>query len=112
MANVSTARKLGIAARIAGQQVKGSRTLSAVMSGARTALKHFSGVAHQLWLEITGFAFLVFAAGGAIAMVREYNSYHLGKVTSSHLLLAAGFTALFAWFGISSFWRAKARSRR
>ena len=112
MANVSTARKLGIAARIAGQQVKGSRTLTAVVSGARATLRQFSGVAHQLWLEITGFAFLVFAAGGAIAVVREYNSYHAGKVTSSHLLLAAGFTAVFTWFGITSFWRARARSRR
>ena len=112
MANVSTARKLGIAARIAGQQVKGSRTFGAVVSGARATLKHFSGVANQLWLEVTGFAFLVFAAGGAIAVVREYNSYHAGKATSSHLLLAAGFTAVFSWFGISSFWRAKTRSRR
>jgi len=54
----------------------------------------------------------VFAAGGAIALVREYNAYHAGKGTSSHLALAAGFTALFAWFGVTSFWRAKARSRR
>ena len=111
MANVSNARKLGIVARIAGEHVKGSRTFSAVMSGARATLKHFSGVAHQLWLEITGFAFLVFAAGGAIALVLEYNAYHAGKGTSSHLALAAGFTALFAWFGVTSFWRAKARRR-
>ena len=112
MANLSSARKLGIAARIAGQQVKGSRTFSAVMSGARATLKHFSGVAHQLWLEITGFAFLVFAAAGMYAVVREYKAYHAGKGTSSHLALAAGFTALFTWFGVTSFWRAKARSRR
>ena len=112
MANVSSARKLGIAARIAGQHLRGSRTFGAVMTGARATLKHFGGVAHQLWLEITGFAFLVFAAGGAIALVREYNSYHAGKGTSSHLALAAGFTAVFAWFGITSFWRAKERSRR
>jgi hypothetical protein len=112
MANVSTTRKLGIVARIAGQHVKGSRTFSAVMSGARATLRHLSGVAHQLWLEVTGFAFLVFAAAGAIALVREYNSYHAGKGTSSHLALAAGFTAVFAWFGVTSFWRARARSRR
>jgi len=112
MANVTTARKLGIAARLAGQQVKGSRTFGAVMSGARAMLKHFSGVAHQLWLEVTGFAFLVFAAAGALALVREYRSFHAGKATSSHLLLAAGFTVVFTWFGVTSFWRAKTRSRR
>jgi len=112
MANVSTARKLGIAARIAGQQVKGSRTFGAVMSGARATLKHFTDIAHQLWLEITGFAFLVFAAAGGFATYREYKSFHTGKGTSSHLALAAGFTLVFGWFGLSSFWRAKARSRR
>jgi hypothetical protein len=92
--------------------VKGSRVLGAVMSGARATLKHFTAVAHQLWLEITGFAFLVFAAAGGFATYREYNSFHAGKGTSSHLALAAGFTLVFGWFGLSSFWRAKARSRR
>jgi hypothetical protein len=112
MANVSTARKMGVAARIVGEHVKGSRVLGAVMSGARATLKHFTAVAHQLWLEITGFAFLVFAAAGGFATYREYNSFHAGKGTSSHLALAAGFTLVFGWFGLSSFWRAKARSRR
>ena len=48
MANVSTARKLGIAARIAGQQVKQSRTYAAVLSGARATLGHLAGVLRQL----------------------------------------------------------------
>ncbi len=112
MAKVSTGRKLGIAARIAGEHVKDSRIFGAVMSGARATLKHFTGIAHQLWLEITGFAFLVFAAAGGFATYREYNSFHSGKGTSSHLVLAVGFTLVFGWFGLSSFWRAKARTRR
>ena len=112
MANVSSARKLGIAARIAGQQVKGSRTFGAVITGARATLRHFAAIAHQLWLEITGFAFLVFAAAGAVALVREYKSYHAGKGNPSHLVLAAGFTLAFGWFGITSFWKARARARR
>jgi len=81
MANVSTGRKLGIAARIAGEHVKDSRIFGAVMSGARATLKHFTDIAHQLWLEITGFAFLVFAAAGGFATYREYNSFHTGKGT-------------------------------
>ena len=109
MANVSTARKMGIAARIAGQQLKRSRTYGAVASGVRATIGHFAGVAHQLWLEITGFVFLVFAAAGIFALVREYNSIHAGKGTTSHLAVAAGFTAVFGWFGISSFWRARHR---
>jgi hypothetical protein len=109
MANVSTARKLGIAARIAGQQVGRSRMFGALMGGVKATARHFASVAHQLWLEITGFVFLVFAVAGAFALYREYSSFHAGKGTSSHLALAAGFTAVFGWFGVSSFWRARSK---
>ena len=109
MANVPTARKLGIAARIAGAHLKQSRTFGAVMGGVRATVGHFASVVHQLWLEMTGFIFLVFAAAGVLGVVREYNSFHAGKGTTSHLALAAGFTAVFAWFGVSSFWRARSK---
>ena len=109
MANVSTARKLGIAARVAGQQVKRSRTYAAVLNGARATLGHFGAVLHQLWLEITGFVFLAFAGVGLVALVREYSAYHAHKGTSGHVAIAAGFSVMFAWFGISSFWRARNR---
>jgi len=109
MANVSNARKLGIAARIASQQVKRTKTYGAVSSGIRATLTHFGRALHQLWLEITGFVFLAFAGIGLVAAVREFNSFHAGKGTSSHVAIAAGFTAVFGWFGISSFWRARNR---
>ena len=109
MANIPTSRKLGIAARIAGAHLKQSRTLGAVMGGVRATVGHFAGVVHQLWLEMTGFLFLVFAAAGVIAVVREYNSFHAGKGTPSHLYLAIGFTIVFGWFGLSSFWRARSK---
>ena len=109
MTNVSTARKLGIAARIAGQQMKQSRTYSAVLKGAKATLGHFAGVMHQLWLEITGLVFLAFAGVGLIAFAREYAAYHAGRGTSGHIAIAAGFSVMFTWFGISSFWRARNR---
>ena len=109
MANVSTTRKLGIAARIAGQQVKQSRTYAAVLSGARATLGHLAGVLRQLWLEITGFVFLAFAGVGVVAEVREYSASHGHPRTFGHLALAAGFSIMFAWFGITSFWRARNR---
>lgn len=109
MGNVSTARKLGIAARIAGKQVQQSRTYSAVLSGARAAFGHFAGVLRQLWHEITGFVFLAFAGVGLVAVVRESSAYHAHKDSSGHLALAAGFTIMFGWFGITSFLRARNR---
>ena len=109
MGNLSTARKLGIAARIAGQQVKRSRTYGAVLNGARATFSHFAGVLHQLWLEITGFVFLAFAGIGLVALIKEYSSYHAGSGHPSHVAMSAGFTVVFGWFGISSFWRARNR---
>lgn len=109
MAKVSTARKLGIAARIAGNHLNQSRTFGAVLGGVRATTRHFVGVLHQLWLEITGFIFLAFALVGIAALVREVNSFHVGKGTPGHVAAAAGFTLVFGWFGVSSFWRARNR---
>jgi len=109
MANVSTARKLGVAARIAGQQVKRSRTYGAILSAAHATLGHFGAVLHQLWLEITGFVFLAFAGVVLVALVREYAAYHAHRGSAGHIAAAAGVSAMFAWFGISSFWRARNR---
>jgi hypothetical protein len=70
-------------------------------------LGHFAAVARQLWHEITGFIFLAFAVFGAGAVVKEYLAYRAGGVGLNRVELAAGFTLLFGWFGVSSFWRAR-----
>lgn len=107
MANVSTARKLGIAARIAGAHLRSSRTYGAVTAAARATLGHFGGVMHQLWLEVTGFVFLAFAGVGLVALIREYHAFHAGRGPSGRVAIAAGFSIMFAWFGVSSFTRAR-----
>jgi hypothetical protein len=107
MANISTGRKLGVAARVAGQQVKRTRTYTAVLSGARATLSHFAGVARQLWLEVTGFVFVAFAAVGLVEMIKEYAAYHAGRAAGSRVAAATGFTLMFGWFGVSSFFKAR-----
>jgi hypothetical protein len=107
MANISTAQKLGVAARIAGQQVKRSRAYGALLSGARATLTRFGTVLHQLWLEVTGFVFLAFAGVGVVALFHEYSAYHAGKGTNAKIVAASGFSLVFGWFGVSSFWRAR-----
>jgi len=104
---VSTARKLGIATRIAGQQVSRTRSFRAVMTAARATASHFARVLGQLWLEVTGFVFLALAAIGLLAFMREYNKFHAGRVGSARVVLAVCFTLLFGWFGVSSFWRVR-----
>src|SRR5579862_4301172 len=105
MVRVSTARKLGIVTRIAGQQMRRTRTFGAVVNAARATTSHLGRVLGQLWLEVTGFVFLALATIGFLAFLREYNKYHAGRTSSSRVLLAVCFTLLFGWFGASSFWR-------
>jgi len=114
MAGVSTTRKLGIAARVAGrvisQQAGRSRTWVAVTKAGRATATHCGRVLSQLWLEVTGFVFLALAGIGVLAFVREYNKYQAGRTTSSRAMLAICFAGLFAWFGVSSFWKVRRRS--
>ena len=109
MANVSTARKLGIVARVASQQVRRTRTFGAVMKATRATAQHFGRVLSQLWLEVTGFVFLALAGIGLLAFFREFAKYHAGREASGRAVLAAGFATLFGWFGLSSFWRIRNR---
>jgi hypothetical protein len=111
VAKVSGWKKIEIAARIAARHAGSSRTAIAVMNGARTAGRSVSRVAHQLWLEVTGFTFFVLAAIGGFAGFREYAKYQAGEADGlGRVILAACFTATFAWFGLSSFWRVRKKN--
>jgi hypothetical protein len=107
MGKVSTARKLGIATRIAGQQVRRTRTFGAVVKAVRTSASHLGKVLGQLWLEVTGFVFLALAGIGVLAFIREYGKYHARRGGAGRLALAVCFTLLFGWFGVSSFLRVR-----
>ena len=116
MNKVSALRKLGVVARVtgkmAGEQAGRNRTLSAVMGAVRTTVRSFGRAAHQLWLEVTGVIFLIMALSFAGATVKEYGKYHAGGGGGDRLAIAIGCTITFAWFGLSSFWRARRKSQR
>ena len=112
VSKVSVWQKAGVVAQVAGRQARKSRTLNAIMGGVRTTLRSFGHALHQLWLEVTGTLFLAIAAFGAIALVREYVKYEAGRATIGRIAIAVCFTLTFAWFGLTSFWRAKKKSQR
>ena len=116
VSKVSTLRKFGVVARVAGHQagqaIGRSRTLRAVSSAVRTTARSFGSAANQLWLEVTGTVFLAMAAFGGAALVREYVKYTAGQTTASRVAIAICFTLAFAWFGLSSFWKARRKIQR
>lgn len=111
MAKVSTVKKIGIAARVVARQLGASRTAGALVGGVRTASRSAGKAARQLWLEVTGFTFLVLAFIGGVAGFREYAKYQAGLADGpARVILAGCFTLTFAWFGLSSFWRVRKKN--
>jgi len=112
VSKVSTWRKVGVVARVAGQQAGRSRTYNAIMSATRATARSFGRVLHQLWLEVTGVLFLVMALSLGGAAFKEYGKYHAGQIGPGRAAAAACFALTFAWFGLTSFWRVKRKSQR
>ncbi len=107
------ARKIRLVFRAAVELLGRSRMGSALLAGIRATARSFVRVLHQLWLEVTGFMFLAIAAIGAMAGIREYGKYQSGHATGpARLALAVCFTVSFTWFGLSSFWRVRRRTKR
>ena len=111
MVNLLTARKLSLLARLALRQAQQTRTWGAFLRAGRITATHVGRVLHQLWLEVTGFVFLVLAGIGSLALYREYALYQGGKVNPSRIVVAICFTVMFAWFGVSSFWKTRRRNK-
>jgi hypothetical protein len=111
VSKVSGWHKAGIVARVVRQQAGRSRTINAVMGAVRTTVRSTGRVLHLLWLEVVGTVFLAMAAFGGAAGVREYMKYASGHTTAGRVVIAIFFTVTFAWFGVSSFWRVRRKSR-
>jgi hypothetical protein len=64
-----------------------------------------------LWLEVTGLVFLLMAASGGAAVAHEYAKYQTGKAGLGRVAVAICFTVTFAWFGVTSFWKVRRKSK-
>ena len=111
MAGIPLTRKLRILAQVAGQHAGSNRTMGAVLKASQVTLRSFGRVLHQLWLEVTGFVFLVLAGIGAVALHREYLKYQAGRGELSRGVIAVCFCLTFGYFGLSSFWRARRKKQ-
>jgi hypothetical protein len=107
VAGIPLTRKLRILAQVAGQHAGHNRTMNAVLKASQVTLRSFGRVLHQLWLEVTGFVFLVLAAIGGVALSREFAKYQAGHGEPARLAVALCFCLTFGYFGVSSFWRVR-----
>jgi hypothetical protein len=88
------------------------RLLSTARAGVSGFAKPLTHVLRILFLEVSGFLFLFFSLAVATACWREYHKYQLHEVGAGPVVLAAFVGALFLYFGVSSFWRARRKRSR
>ncbi len=86
---------------------EGKRYAFGFLRGAGAFVRAVSKVIHLLFLEVTGFVFLCFAVIGGFALVREYPKVVAGQVSHGRFGITLAFMLMFAWFGVTSFWRAR-----
>ena len=100
------------ALRIAGRKSRENRWVRAFYRAGEAVAGSAGRVLHVLWLEVTGFLFLVLAVIGAGAAAREYHRYVAGSATMGRIAMAAAFALLFLYFGVNSFWRSSRKGKR
>ena len=104
VSEVSAPEKAALVSRGAARVVVRSRWGRAFRAVASSLLR----VGHVLWLEVTGFFFAVFAVIGGAALLREVQVH----AAASRIAVLAIFTLMFAWFGATSFIRARKRKKQ
>lgn len=103
-------RRATAVAHVAGRTRQG-RLARAVFQGLSATVRSFFRVLHLLFLEVTGALFLWIGAVGGFAAWREYPHYRTHDALQYRFVIAVGFTAMFLWFGVSSFWRARRKNK-
>jgi hypothetical protein len=102
-----TAQLARAAGRFSSDKALRKRVLRAGLSGVSATLASVGRVLRKLWHEITGFLFICLAVVGGAEVWRKWETHETQK-----LAVAAVFAAMFLYFGVTSFWRAKKHSPR
>ena len=67
---------------------------------------------HVLWNELIGFVYSIFAISAVATAWRYYRGLDADPKNAFRLLLALGFGLTMAWFGVTSFLKARRIGRK
>jgi hypothetical protein len=107
---VPEAQPIPVAPRVAAQAANARRGVRAFGQALVTPFTHAGGI---LWLEITGLFFALFAVFFAQGIYRLRGALHGAQPGDmQHLALYVFLTLGFAWFSVSSFLRARRKTKQ
>jgi hypothetical protein len=95
-----------------GKPGRNSRMFRGVRSGVSGFLKPVLAALRVLFLEVSGFIFLCFSVIIVSAFIRECRKYAMHQAGLERVVLAGAVGAMFLYFGVSSFWRARQKRSR
>ena len=87
------------------------KAFSAARDAFRTILPRLISIAHQLWLEVIGFVFLVLAVLFVFGPFGFIQAYRQEPENMLRLVVSGAGALMWAWFGFDSFRRAKKTTR-
>src|ERR1700692_4501951 len=90
-----------------GQPGRNQKLLRGVQAGVSGFAKPLRNVLRVLFLEVSGVFFLFFSLAIVSAVVHEYRRYELHEEAPGRAVLTGAVGAMFLYFGLSSFWRAR-----
>lgn len=93
--------------QIALRGARRSRLLRAGYTATQTIVRAFGRVLHLLFLQVAGLFFCFFALGLAAHIPRAVHDQVAAHQGPARVYLLGGLSLLFAWFGMSSFWRTR-----
>lgn len=98
--------------KLRGEPGRNRRIFGGLRSGAAVFFKSVMATLHVLFLEVSGLIFLFFSLALVGEFYREYKRYALHHVEVHRVILAGAVAAMFLYFGLSSFWRARRKRSR
>src|SRR5277367_5986039 len=104
-ANAAASRAASQAKLNAKAVARGTKRFGEALWGP---MAHTGGV---LWLEITGLFFALFAVYFGQSVFRMRHDYAAGP-EHTHFLIYSALTVVFAWFTVSSFYKARQKEKK